>query len=107
MKQTIEEYARQVAKLHPTKDIDEEERYYNTHACCIYDGVNLGSSWQKEQLQPLVDNHAELLKALKDTTERMKRARGILNRKDGNSNWGMLNVSEYDSLIEKANQLKQ
>lgn len=45
----------------------------------------------------------ELVDTLKDCTERMERARGILNQ-DSNSNWGMLHVQDsIKDTITKAN----
>jgi hypothetical protein len=40
---SIEDRARKYAKLHPTKHIDEEERYYNS-ACKDYDGFIAGAN---------------------------------------------------------------
>jgi hypothetical protein len=51
MKQeTIEEAARIFAKLHPTRDIDEEERYFNSTNCKYYDAFKEGAKWQKERM---------------------------------------------------------
>jgi len=63
-----------------------------------------GAQWHKEtHYNPLFELCRELLQTTKDMEERMTRGRGILNRKDGESNWGMLNTSIEKEVIEKAN----
>jgi len=47
--ETLEEAARIYAKIHPTKVIDEEERYYNS-GCKDYDGFIVGAKWQSERM---------------------------------------------------------
>ena len=49
IKVNIEEAARKYAGLHPTKDIDQEERYYNTINCNIYDAFIAGANLQSVQ----------------------------------------------------------
>lgn len=55
--------------------------------------------------QRLLDSNKELLQALKDATERMERARGILKR-DGETNWGMLDTSDLQPAITNAKNLQ-
>ncbi len=56
------------------------------------------TSLYKDENDKLKANNDALVSALKDATERMERARGILKR-DGNSNWGMLDTTELKELL--------
>lgn len=68
-----------------------------------------GALWQKEQdeakYKALEESHAKLLSKLEQATERMTRARDILNREDGQSNWGMLECSDFREAITNAKKL--
>jgi hypothetical protein len=46
---TLEEAARQYAGLHTTKEIDAEERYYNSN-CKYYDAFKAGAEWKAERM---------------------------------------------------------
>jgi hypothetical protein len=47
--ETLEEAAKKYAKIPTTKDIDEEERYYNSN-CNLYDAFKEGVKWQSERM---------------------------------------------------------
>ena len=50
--------------------------------------------------EALKQQNERLLNALKNAIERMDRARGILNRNDGVSNWRMLDTSDLKAAIQ-------
>ena len=70
MKQTKEQCAAKVhAGLQPT-DIDSYEgRYYQGGKWKLYDAYMEGSDRKQQELQPIVNSHAELLKALEEIKE--------------------------------------
>lgn len=53
----------------PLKELFNSNPFYNYENCedekrAWNYGANAGANWQKEQLQPLIDSHRELLEAL-------------------------------------------
>lgn len=47
---TLEKAAREYARIPLHKDIDDDERYYNGHACENYDTFKAGANWAFETI---------------------------------------------------------